>query len=115
MSENANVVNVGQGYREAHKCCGGGKCKSEQENSLFEEDTELLELDEEYMEEAFFLMYHLHAQQSEVEMMTKTQRQWFIQRYIHQKQVEKQIMDDMKRSPRIDTDFIKEIERTRNG
>lgn len=98
---------------KAEKGCCGGHCGcAPQEYQIETGDAE--DLQEELMEEHFFLIYHLHLQPSEVDALTPYQRKWLIQRYIHQKKMEKEIMQQMK-SANIPSDFLREIERTKNG
>jgi len=92
---------------KAGECCGG-HCNAQVETG------EITDLQEEILEEQFFLMYHLHIQPSEIDAMPPFTRKWLIQRFIHQKKVEKEIMDQMRRGV-VSQDFLKEIERTKNG
>lgn len=80
------------------ECCGG-HCKSN--NTQNDHGLELLneqeyngpsEEQEQELEKRFFLMYHLHMQWSEYDKLTELERDWTIQRFIHQKKMEKEIM-----------------------
>ena len=78
------------------------------------------DLHEEVMEEYFFLMYHLHMQYSEIDALPVFKRKWIIERFVQQKKMEKEVMDQMRRGVGpgmggIPSDFLKELERTRNG
>ncbi len=50
------------------------------------------EQEEEELERRFFCLYHLKMQWSEYDMLTPFERDWVIQRFIHQKKMEKEIM-----------------------
>ena len=65
----------------------------------------------EALETQFFLVYYMHIQPSEIEKMSETTKQYLIQRYIHQKQVEKQAMDEMGLSARA-YDKVRRVART---
>ena len=72
--------------------------KSESGNKLELANEEAVDFDaptqeeEEDLERRFFLMYHLHMQWSQYDALTPFQREWLIQRFIHQKKMEKEIM-----------------------
>ena len=71
---------------------------------------------EEKLEEEFFLIYHMHISPSEAETMSLEKRKWLIERYITQKKMEKEVMEQMRRGVnQVPGDFLKELERTRNG
>lgn len=92
-----------------------GCCQDVAVHSCAIETGESLDLQEELLEESFFLMYHLHLQPSEIDAMPVFNRKWIVQRFIHQKKVEKEIMEQMRRGSGIPPEFLKEIERTKNG
>jgi hypothetical protein len=47
-------------------------------------------------EEKFFLMYHMNMQPSEVDRLDPDRRKWILHRYIGQRQMEKEVMDQMR-------------------
>lgn len=47
-------------------------------------------------EEKFFLMYHMNMQPSEVDRLDPDRRKWILQRFIAQRQMEKEVMDQMR-------------------
>lgn len=47
-------------------------------------------------DEKFFLMYHMNMQPSEVDRLDPDRRKWILQRFITQKQMEKEVMDQMR-------------------
>lgn len=96
------------------KCCGGQCCC--QEGSTDDLCEQSSDLQEELLEEQFFLMYHLHMQPSEIDALPVYRRKWIISRFIHQKQSEKELMEQLRRGPgAISPDFLREIERSKNG
>ena len=109
MTEKQDCLEDKPAFVEKAGCCGGHSCK---EQTI--ETGEITDLQEELLEEQFFLMYHLHIQPSEIDTMPVFTRKWLIQRFIHQKKVEKEIMEQMRHGS-ISTDFLKEIEKSRNG
>lgn len=44
-------------------------------------------------EEKFFLIYNMNIQPSEVEKLASDYRKWLIARFIHQKKMEREIME----------------------
>jgi len=91
--------------------CSEGKCAHDHQV----ETEEPADLQEELLEEEFFLIYHLHMQPSEVTALEPDKRRWLISRFIHQKKCEKELMDHMRRGSVLTPDFLQEIERTKNG
>ncbi len=87
------------------ECCGG-RCNSVQNeidrNLELPEEQDVAEMptleQEEELEKRFFLMYHLHMQWSEYDALTDLQRNWVIQRFIHQKKMEKDIIRQQRQS-----------------
>jgi hypothetical protein len=81
------------------ECCGGTSSASTttccQNLEVLNEDAnssvELTPEQEEELEKRFFLLYHMRVQCSEYNKMTPLQRDWTIQRFIHQKKMEKEI------------------------
>ena len=47
-------------------------------------------------EEKFFLMYHLNWAPSEVDALSEDRRKWIIARFVGQKHMEKDMMDQMR-------------------
>jgi hypothetical protein len=47
-------------------------------------------------EEKFFLMYHLNWPPSEVDSLTEDRRKWLIARFVGQKQLEREAMQQMR-------------------
>ena len=47
-------------------------------------------------EEKFFLMYHLNWPPSEVDALTEERRKWLIARFVGQKQMEREAMQQMR-------------------
>ena len=47
-------------------------------------------------EEKFFLMYHMNMQPSETDRLHPDRRKWIISRFMHQRQMEKEVMDQMR-------------------
>jgi hypothetical protein len=47
-------------------------------------------------EEKFFLMYHLNWAPSEVDSLSEDRRKWIIARFVGQKHMEKDMMDQMR-------------------
>ena len=84
------------------ECCGGG-CNSFQNETVQKLDLVNEECQgptgeqEEELEKRFFLMYHLHMQWSEYDKMTDLEHDWTIQRFVHQKKMEKEIMNHQQR------------------
>lgn len=81
---------------EKKECCGGHACKTESGHKLEVLNEEVYDAptdeQEQELEKRFFLMYHLHMQWSEYDRLTELERDWTIQRFIHQKKMEKEIM-----------------------
>lgn len=76
------------------ECCGG-HCESKKLELVDEVVNDFegpTEEQEEELEKRFFLMYHLHMQWSEYDALTPLERDWTIQRFIHQKKMEKEVM-----------------------
>jgi hypothetical protein len=61
-----------------------------------EEEKELTYKPTEADEEKFFLMYHLNWAPSEVDSLTEDRRQWIIARFVGQKNMEKEAMQQMR-------------------
>lgn len=47
-------------------------------------------------EEKFFLMYHMNIQPSETDRLDPDRRKWIIARFMHQRQMEKEVVDQMR-------------------
>lgn len=85
-----------------HKECCGGHCQGinletptghKLEMSDEQEDAPYMptEQEEEELEKRFFCLYHLKMQWSEYDMLTPFERDWVIQRFLHQKKMEKEL------------------------
>lgn len=61
-----------------------------------EEEQELKYKATEADEEKFFLMYHLNWPPSEVDALSEDRRQWLIARFVGQKNMEKEAMQQMR-------------------
>lgn len=61
-------------------------------NKKDEEQVEITYEAEEKDEECFFLMYHLHMQPSEAYNLKEDHRQWLVARYMGQKSMEREAM-----------------------
>lgn len=66
------------------------------EGSEEEQEEELNYEATEDDEEKFFLMYHLNWPPSEVDGLTEDRRKWIIARYVGQKHMEKDAMEQMR-------------------
>lgn len=66
------------------------------EDNVEEENTELAYKATEADEERFFLIYHLNIQPSEAESLSEDYRKWLIARFIGQKQMEREAMQQQR-------------------
>lgn len=87
-------------HEEPGQCCGGGRCCGDDKfNELYDEASkepeapyEPTEEESEDLERRFFLMYHLKVSWETYDLLSRFEQDWLIQRFLHQKKMEKEIM-----------------------
>jgi hypothetical protein len=96
---------------DGDECCGG-HCTSviqivaqsghklEMEDHQEQAPQQPTEEQEESWEKKFFFIYHLHMQPSEYDKLSELERDWLFQRFIHQKKMEKELMEQARRQHR---------------